>query len=91
MARNANVTSVNASASSVGLFSAVDYATTRTIFNDSTAVLKVKYGTGASATSFTVTLQPGDLFEFPRPTYDGVVEGIWTSATGAARMSEVTG
>lgn len=91
MARNANVTSVNASASSVGLFAQVDYSTVRTIFNDSTAVLKVKFGVGASATSFTVTLQPGDLYEFPRPTYDGVVEGIWATATGAARMTEVTG
>jgi len=59
----------------------------RTITNDSTAVLYVKYGTTASTTSYTVQIQPGGYYEFPQPMYTGPVDGIWASANGYARLT----
>jgi hypothetical protein len=60
-----------------------------TIFNDSTSVLYVKLGATASTISFTVKLQAGDYYEVPFG-YTGIIDGIWTTATGAARMTEIT-
>jgi hypothetical protein len=92
MAAPANVTNVAASASSVQLFADDPQYSgfeQRIVVNDSTATLYVKFGTGASATSHTYPLAPGAVLEFNRPVYPGVVEGIWTAATGAARVTEV--
>lgn len=59
------------------------------IYNDSTANLFVKLGATASTTSFTVKLGPGDFWEMPtRPTYTGIVTGLWDAANGAARLTE---
>jgi len=64
----------------------------RTVYNDSSAILYLKFGATASTSSFTVALQASDYYEFPRgrdgSVYCGVVEGIWASATGAARLTE---
>jgi hypothetical protein len=59
----------------------------RTVFNDSTAVLYLKYGTTASETDYTVQLAPGGYYEFPQPLYIGPVDGIWASANGNARLT----
>ncbi len=58
------------------------------VVNDSTADLYVKFGSSASSTSYTHKLGPGDSFR--EDLYTGIVTGIWTSATGAARMTELT-
>lgn len=60
------------------------------VYNDSTASLYVKFGTTASATSFTVFLGPGAYYELPRPCYTGRIDGIWTAAAGNARVTELT-
>jgi hypothetical protein len=59
------------------------------VFNDSTALLFVKLGATASATSFTVKLYQDGYFEVPFG-YTGIIDGIWASATGSARVTEVT-
>lgn len=64
-----------------------------TIVNDSTAILYIKLGSGASATSYMVAIDgkttvPGI---FPVPDgYTGAVNGFWASATGSARVTEMT-
>lgn len=86
---NANVTSVASSATSVTIFAANGAATKRMIYNDSTAALYLRFGSGAASTStFTVTLATNTMYEFPQPTYCGVVTGIWASANGNARVTE---
>ena len=83
---------VAASASSVALFASNPQAVGRIIVNDSAAVLYVKYGTAASATSYSVRLDAGAQYEFPQyqgRIHTGAVEGIWASATGAARTTEM--
>lgn len=80
---------VSGSASSVALFASNPAAKTRVVQNDSTATLYLKFGATASTTSYTVQMLAGSYFEFPQPVYTGAVEGIWASATGSARTTEV--
>lgn len=86
---SAALSNVASSASNVTLFPAVDpsNAEGRLVYNDSTAVLYVKFGATASATSYTVQLAAGAYFEFPLPVYCGQVDGIWASANGNARLT----
>jgi hypothetical protein len=56
------------------------------IVNDSTAPLRVKYGSTATATSFTVILPAGQWMS--DTIYKGALDGIWDSATGAAQLTE---
>jgi hypothetical protein len=86
--QSATLANVSSSASSTTLFAAKGSVKGRTIYNDSTAVLYVKFGATASTTSYTVQLASGDYYEFPQPVYGGVVDGIWASANGAARTTE---
>jgi hypothetical protein len=79
---------VAASASSTTLFASNSSARGRAIWNDSTAVLYLKFGATASATSCTVKIAADGYYEFPGPLYTGVVDGIWASAAGAARVTE---
>jgi len=61
-----------------------------TIYNDSTAILYVKFGTTASATDFTVQMNTEDYYEIPF-RYTGRLDGIWDSdASGAAKITELT-
>lgn len=89
---SATLANVASSATSVTLFSDNGGARLRTIFNDSTAVLYVKWGTTASTTSYTVQIAAGGYFEFPRDSngriYSGRVDGIWSAANGNARCTE---
>jgi hypothetical protein len=61
------------------------------VFNDSTSRLYLKYGAGASPTSFTVRIEPEGYWELPynAEPYTGLVEGIWEAANGFARVTEV--
>lgn len=88
-ASTATLSNVSGSASNVTLLSANSARLGASIYNDSTAILYVKFGTTASTTSFNVKMFPEDYFEVP-DGYTGRIDGIWASATGAARMSELT-
>jgi hypothetical protein len=81
--------SVAASTSSVSLLAANTARRGATIYNDSTADLYLKLGASASTTSFTIKLAAGDYYEVPFG-YTGAVTGIWSSATGNARITELT-
>lgn len=59
------------------------------IFNDSTSILKVAFAATASATAFSFLLQPSSFFE-SGTLYTGIVTGIWASAVGNARVTELT-
>jgi hypothetical protein len=61
-----------------------------TVYNDSSATLYLKYGTGASATSYTVRISGGGYWEMPVPIYTGAVNGNWVSADGSAYVTELT-
>ena len=83
-------TSVASSATDVQVFAASAGAGGRTVFNESSAILYLAFGTvAASLTSYTVQVAPGGYYEFPATRfYGGEVRGIWASANGNARCTE---
>ena len=81
------LTNVASSASNVTLIAANANLKLLTVFNDSTAILYLKYGATASTTSYTVRIAAGGYFEMPQPIYTGVIDGIWASANGSARIT----
>lgn len=88
--QSATLANVASSATNVTLLSAAARANGRTVFNDSTAILYLKFGATASVTSYTVQVAAGGYFEFPLGgdgVYAGQVDGIWASANGNARLT----
>lgn len=86
---NTNQTTVAGSASSVTLLAANTARLGATIFNDSTSMLYIKLGATASTTSFTVQLLTNAYYEIPYG-YTGRIDGIWGSATGNSRITEIS-
>lgn len=83
----ATLANVASSASSVTLLASNTSRIRATIFNDSTAILYVKEGTTASTSSFTYKLGSSDTLIIT--DYNGRIDGIWDSATGNARVTEI--
>lgn len=88
--QTADRTSVASSASDVRIFAGRGDAGGRTVFNESSAILYLAFGTAAaSLTSYTVQVAAGGYYEFPSSRfYGGEVRGIWASANGNARCTE---
>ncbi len=80
---------VSASVTSVTLIALNAARRGATIWNDSTDILYVKFGSAATATSCTVKLVGDAFYEVPFG-YTGIITGIWASATGAARVTELS-
>lgn len=93
-AATATLANVAGSATSVTLIAANSARIGATITNDSSALLYIKFGTTASTTSYTVVLAgaasaPFSYYEVPAG-FTGRIDGIWASATGNARTTEIT-
>lgn len=87
----AALSSVAGSASSVSLLAANSSRKGATIFNDSTANLYVAFSATASTTAFTVKIVGGGYYELPSTAvWTGAVSGIWDTATGSARVTELS-
>lgn len=86
----ASIASVAGSASSVTVLASNAARLGAAVFNDSATALYLKFGATASTSSFTVKVAAGGYFEVPHPCYTGVIDGIWDSATGNARVTEVS-
>jgi hypothetical protein len=80
--------SVAASATSVALLAANAARVGATVFNDSTATLYLKLGTTASTSSYTAQMPQNSYYETPFG-YTGAIDGVWGSATGNARITEL--
>lgn len=89
----ANVASVDQSDTAVTLLAANPSRTGVMIFNEASAALLVKFGTGASASSYSVRLAQYQYFESMEDIlYTDVITGIWESAgASAAKVTEFTG
>lgn len=83
------LTSVASSATSVTLLAASGTTKGWIIFNDSTSVLYVAFGGTASTTSFTSKLFPNSQLT-SELTYTGAISGIWATANGFARITQLT-
>jgi hypothetical protein len=84
------ITSVGASVTSVVLHAASAARLGIIITNDSSANLYVAFAASATTSAYSVKLGPGAIYESDAALYTGVITGIWDSATGNARITEVT-
>lgn len=85
---SAAITRVNDAATNQTILAANDSRVRAIIFNDSTEILYLKYGTTATSTDFTHKLQPGDTVFID--DYRGKIDGIWANnASGAAQVTEL--
>lgn len=87
-ARSATCTNVASSASSVTLFAGDKRVMGVAVINASTQTLYLKLGATASATSHTKVLAADEYYEVPFG-YNGIIDGIWASANGHARVTTV--
>jgi len=85
----ATVTSVASSTSAVTLAAANANRRRLIIYNDSTAVLYVKQGSGASPTDYTFPVPSNAIVQWEPPeVWTGILTGAWASANGQARVTE---
>ncbi len=85
--QSATLANVASSATNATLWAAAASVKGRVVYNDSTAILYLKFGATASTSSYTVQIASQGYFEFPAPVYGGQVDGIWASANGNARLT----
>jgi hypothetical protein len=83
-----SLTNVSAAVADTLLLSANAARIGATIYNDSTAILYLTFGSGASPTSFTVRMPARSYFEVPY-RYTGQINGYWSVANGTARVTEL--
>ena len=89
------LTNVASSATSVTILAANENRKTVIIANDSTAILYLKFNAGvASTSSYTVALAPLSsgipaTVTLKGEDYSGEIRGIWASANGFARVTEI--
>lgn len=82
--------SVAGNASSVTILAANTDRLGASVYNDSTAILYLRYSaTAATSSAFTVKLFPEDYHEI-FGGYTGQLTGIWASAAGNARITELS-
>lgn len=82
--------SVAGSASAVTILAANASRLGAEVFNESTATLYlILSSTTPSVTAYTVQVGPNGYYEVPS-NYTGIIKGIWSSATGNARVTELT-
>lgn len=77
------------SATNVTLLAANSSRKGAIVFNDGTSALYIKYGATASSSSYTFKVFANGLWVMPAPIYTGQIDGIWDSATGTARITEL--
>jgi hypothetical protein len=86
----AALTNVSSSATSATALASNANRIGMAFINDADKPCYLKYGTTASATSFTRKLFPGEQWE-PATNYTGKVDAIWdTGPTGSLRVTEMT-
>jgi len=88
-ATNPTVSTVAASLTSVQLLASNTARRSFVILNDSAFPLRLGRGTAATATS-AILILPNQVYEAIQPCFTGQINGIWTSATGNARIEEIT-
>lgn len=88
--QDATRASVASSATEVRIFAASGRQGGRIIFNESSAILYLAFGsTPATVTDYTTQVAAGAYYEFPASRfYAGEVRGIWAAANGNARCTE---
>ena len=84
------VASVAASATNVTLLASNASRKGAMVYNDSAVALYLKLGATASSSSFTAKVFGNGYYELNDPAYTGIIDGLWDSASGNARVTELT-
>jgi hypothetical protein len=87
---SSTLTSVASSATSVQLVASNTDRRALDIYNDSTQILYIAFAATASTSAYTLHLGSQAFYEMPVPVYTGIVSGIWASANGNARITELS-
>lgn len=82
------VTAVPSSATSVTILAANGRSSGRVVYNDSTAILYLRYGTAAASTAAYTVQIPSQGNHSVRGEYHGALTGIWAAANGNALVTE---
>lgn len=90
----ATLANITGSAAPVTLFSANAARIGAVLTNESSSAIFIKFGANATTTSYTVslsgtTIAPYSYYEVPAG-YTGRVDAFWSTATGVARVTELT-
>ena len=87
----ATLSNVASSATSVTILAANANRKGASFFNDSTAILYLALtSSAASTTNYTVQIPAGAYYELEPAAYTGQLTGIWASANGNARVTELS-
>lgn len=89
LAEISDVVQVASSATVVTLSADSEAAVGRAVFNDSTAILTLKLGLGASTSSMTVKIPAAGHYEVPFG-YTGPISGLWAAANGNAYVTTIS-
>lgn len=76
---SASLSALDSAATSAQLLAANQSRKGLILVNTDANAVYVKYGTTASATSFTVTIPSGGYWEMPAPIYTGRIDAIWAA------------
>ncbi len=85
----ATLSNVASSASTTQILAANSSRRGMMIYNDSTSVLYLSFAATASTSSYSLQLAANSFYEMPVPIYTGVISGIWASANGFTRVTEL--
>ena len=89
-ARTPTTTSVASSTSSVLLLAANANRKGVSIYNESTAILRISHSNPATNNNHFATLQPGGFYGEDQQAYTtGAICGIWSAANGTAQVREL--
>lgn len=91
VASTSTLSNVSSSATNVTLLASNANRLGATFYNDSTQICYLKFGATASSTSYTVQLVAGAYYELPPAhIYTGIIDGLWASANGSMRVTELS-
>lgn len=85
------LTSVSGSTSTTQLLSSNTSRSGAYFFNDSTAICYLAFASTASTSTYTVQIQAGGFLAMPViPVYTGIISAIWSAASGAIKITELS-
>lgn len=86
----ASLSALASSASSAQLLASTSTRKGLILHNTDSFDVYVKYGTTASATSYTVMIAPNGYWEMPEPIYTGRIDAIWAgNGSGSLYATEL--
>ena len=87
----AALTNVAASATTVSILASNTARIAVYLYNDSSSAMYLAYAATASTSAYTVKIPANNLWEMPAtPMYTGALSALWDSATGNARITQLS-